>query len=158
MNKIASFMKQRRPLMVFETEDFDEFIKEIDKPIDYKNALTILHHQPLGTKCLYDSEKFDSIFEAIVWAYYKKLKGIPIERNHIEWLSYTDETGKKRKWFYDFKIAGKMVEVKGRFFAKDEAKQSQHPEVEFLTSVEILPMKKQVLKEIPNFMDEVIKL
>jgi hypothetical protein len=149
-------MKQRRPLAVFETEEFDQFIGEIDRPINYECALTILRHQPQGTKCFYDGESFDSKYEAYVYCYYKKIKCIPIERNKTEWLPYVDEAGKKRKWFFDFIIGGEPTEVKGYFRITDEMKQRQNPTVKFLTSVEINPMKKEVKKVFPDFESELI--
>ena len=120
---------------------------EIDNYIDKASAIPTVKvnnlintHGPQGQKGTLEGEKFDSKWEAAVYVYYKHIKGIFIERNHTEWLPYTDDTGKPRRFYPDFKVAGRYLEVKGIYRPADQCKMTQHPEVEFLDGIGMKPI------------------
>lgn len=100
-----------------------------------------------------DGETFDSKWEYAVWLYYKYIDCTTIERNHSEFVFYTDETGKKRKFFYDFLVGGLPVEVKGRYRPSDICKMEQHPEIQFLDSSNIKGILKEVYKHFPDWVE-----
>lgn len=98
--------------------------------------------------------KFDSKWEAAVYLYYHDVKAIPIERNQSIKVSYLSADGKIRNFYPDFIINGKLVEVKGYFRENDYLKMEQHPEIEFLTSVEINPIIEELNKIMPNWKND----
>ena len=137
--------------------EMQDFIEKIDNEI----ALSHRYNSPLGVKPvihkgIMDGEKFDSKWEAIVWIYYKKIKMLPIERNHVEYLLYVDEYGKQRHFYPDFKVAGEYIEVKGRYRPSDIKKMEQHPEVQFIDATNITKLKKEVDKLFPNWEEDYI--
>ena len=101
-----------------------------------------------------DGETFDSKWEYAVWLYYKYIECTTVERNHAEFVFYTDTTGKKRKFFYDFIICGLPVEVKGRYRPSDLCKMEQHPEIKFLDASNIKHILKAVYKEFPDWVSQ----
>ena len=113
--------------------------------------------KPQGTKCSYDGEQFDSIWEVAFYRYMKELKGNNVERNHMQSIPYTDESGKLRKFYPDFKVNGQWCEVKGIWRPSDIAKRDACPEVTFYSKTELKPMIAELNKRIPRWRDDIIK-
>ena len=141
------FMKQR-PTASYKVENkgLDSFERSFDEiynfDTDLKNNTAI--RGPQGRKGIYDSIKFDSIWEYAYYRWSKELHGNVIERNRTEYFVYYDETNKKRKFFYDFLENGLPVEVKGILRPSDACKQDQCPQVRFVFGDEV----KQIMKEL----------
>lgn len=74
----------------------------------------------------YEGMRFDSSWELIVWIYCKD-HNIPIEREPMKF--YVDYNGSQHGYMPDFKINGKLVELKGNQFFEDRTKNSRmiHP-------------------------------
>ena len=106
---------------------------------------------PIAKRGFGDGEKFDSKAEFIVYLYYKKVLLAPIERNRTEWLPYVDDVGKQRKFYPDFKAAGKFLEVKGYWRPADIKKQEAHPEVQFVDASVYGRWRKDVEKVVPDW-------
>jgi hypothetical protein len=138
-------------MKVATVEEHQDRISSIDEIPDF----SIKRNAPLGhaiaKKGTMDGEKFDSKWEAAFYIYHSKIKCVPCERNHIEYLSYVDDGGKLRKWFPDFKVSGKWFEVKGFFRPSDMHKMEQHPEVEFVDGVAMRLILKEVHKVFPDW-------
>lgn len=147
--------KKAVPVTVHQMNIYIDEIDEIPEIKEFPNSGTGAQG-PQGKKGMMDGERFDSMWEGAVYAYYKYVKGVWIERNHTEWVPYTDEKGKKRKFYPDFKMFGKYVEVKGIFRASDLAKMSQHPEIDFIDKTNIQPIFNELNKKLPNWKKDYI--
>lgn len=112
-----------------------------------------------GTKCIYDNEKFDSLWEVAFWIYHKYIQCNSISRNHNDFIPYIDHDGKQRKFYYDFSINGgaSLWEVKGIFRPSDLAKRDCCPQVNFIDRNGIKPIIKEVNKKFPTWKQDIIK-
>ena len=74
----------------------------------------------------YKGQRFDSSWELIVWIYCEE-HNIPIEREPVKF--YIDCDGNKHGYTPDFRIDGKLVELKGNQFFENRTKNSRmiHP-------------------------------
>lgn len=136
---------------------FNIYVDEIDLIPELKCYPNTNPNQgPQGKKGIMDGERFDSMWEGAVYAYYRYIKGFPIERNYHEWVPYFDENGKKRKFYPDFKFLGTFLEVKGIYRGNDLCKINQHPEIEFIDKTKIQPILKELNKTLPNWKKDYI--
>jgi hypothetical protein len=157
VNNIQHYLKTRHQFPKNATqEDYDVWIEEIDK-LDIPDPRYTPIKKSEIKKGIAEGIKFDSVWEYIVYIYYKKIKCIPCERNRTEFLLYIDPKGKTRKFFPDFLVSGKLLEVKGQFRPNDMCKMEQCPQVEFIDAEAIKPIKKEVEKFYPNFEDQYFK-
>lgn len=139
-------------------KSIEDQIEKYEKLADTREPnQTVGIHKPQGTKCSYDGEQFDSIWEVAFYRYMKELKGNNVERNHIQSIPYTDENGKLRKFYPDFKVNGQWCEVKGIWRPSDIAKRDACPEVTFYSKSEIKPMLEELNKRIPRWKQDIIK-
>lgn len=152
-----SISKQHKCTLI-DPNDIDKYVDDADhvRKVDVQIAKGI--HGPQSQRGMLDGEKFDSKWEAAVYVYYKYLKGIYIERNHTEWVPYTDETGKQRKFYPDFKMGGCYLEVKGIYRPADQCKMTQHPEIQFLDGTTIKPLLKELNEKMPDWKKDFIPL
>ena len=142
----------RHKCCVVTCEEMDEYITEQDKDKKVlEPARNAAIHKSQGEKGTLDGERFDSKWECLVWIYYKKIQCVPCERNHVDSVAYTDSNGQLRKFYPDFKVNGQFVEVKGIYRPDDMCKMEQHPEIQFIDSSNIEPIKKEVEKRFPNW-------
>lgn len=114
---------------------------------------------PQGTKCFYDNEKFDSLWEVAFYIYYKYIECSAVKRNHDDFIAYIDHDGKQRKFYYDFSLNGgaSLWEVKGIFRPSDIAKKECCPQVNFIDRNGIKPIIEAVNKRFPNWKKDIIK-
>ena len=68
-------------------------------------------------KYIYDDLQFDSSWELAYYIYHIDNE-IPIEREPSTDIWYEDVDGKKHKYYPDFKVDNKLVEVKGEYWNK----------------------------------------
>lgn len=156
----ADFLKNsienRHRCSLISPSDIDKYVDEADH-IPVVKVDNLIHvYGPQGQKGTLDGEKFDSKWEAAVYCYYKYVKGIFIERNHTEWVPYTDENGKSRKFYPDFKVGGRYLEVKGIYRPSDQCKMTQHPEIEFLDGEGMKPILAELKEKLPNWQRDFI--
>jgi len=71
-----------------------------------------------NNKYKYCDETFDSSWELVYYVYCLENQ-INIVRNHTKYFLYSDTDGKTHKYFPDFYVNGKYVEIKGNQFFKD---------------------------------------
>lgn len=142
------------PITVNQMESFINDISIIPELECYPNTGSGIGLQ--GKKGIMDGERFDSMWEGAVYAYYRYIKGIPIERNYNEWVPYFDENGKKRKFYPDFKMLGTFLEVKGIYRGNDLCKINQHPEISFIDKNLIQPIMKELNIKLPNWKKDYI--
>ncbi len=153
MKCLNSYIHTHHALPIdIQVEDIDNFIDSIDS---LGNISLSLYPNTVKAssikKGVYNGEKFDSKWEAIVYIYYKKIQNVPCERNSESFVIYYDRQGKERKFFPDFLINGSYVEVKGRYRELDLLKKEQHPEIMFIDSTSIKPLKEAVDKAFPSW-------
>lgn len=135
-------------------DEYAEFIRSIDNdpplPRPSKNATSLTGGQ--GKRNTYDGYNFDSFWEYAFYRYHKDVQGDVIIRNELEWIPYYDETGKQRKFYYDFIVNSFPYEVKGWFRPTDIAKQqATSGQVTFVSGDEIKPMMKELDAKIPSW-------
>lgn len=153
----ASILQQKRSLTVSVSE-MEKYIDGIDHLPELKGKELPANsgQGPQGKKGTMDGEQFDSMWEGAVYVYYRYIKGLAIERNRTEWLPYIDDDGKKRKFYPDFKIGNRFVEVKGIYRTSDMCKMTQHPEVEFIDKTTIGPILTELTKKLPDWKKDYI--
>ena len=109
------------------------------------------------TKKEVEEYQFDSVWEYAFYRYHKEVAGNVITRNETEWIPYFDETGKQRKFYFDFLVNAVPYEVKGFFRPSDMAKmQSTSGQVTFVSKPDILPIMKELDKQIPGWRSDCI--
>lgn len=114
---------------------------------------------PQGKRNTWDGEKFDSKWEYAFYRYHKEICGDIITRNHDEWIPYYDESGKLRKFYYDFIVNSQPHEVKGLFRESDLLKQQASSGiVVFVTGDDIKPMMKILDEKIPGWRTDCIEI
>lgn len=150
-----SIAKQHKCTLI-DPNEIDDYVNEASHIRNVEVSITHGMYGPQGQKGYLDGEKFDSKWEAAVYCYYKYIRGIYIERNHTEWVPYTDENGKQRKFYPDFKMGGRYLEVKGIYRPADQCKMMQHPEIDFLDGTNIKPLLKELNEKMPNWKDDFI--
>jgi len=135
-------------------EEFDSYIDDVCEQKNFDRVTYV----PLGksnvVKGEYNSIKFDSKWEAIYYIFMHEIESQPILRNDQrcgEFVTYYSESGHEQKFFPDFVLGGNFKEVKGRFRPDDYQKMSQHPEIEFIDSVKMKPIIKEVYKRFPDW-------
>ena len=154
---LKSSLLTRHKGLVCNAYEMGKFIDSIDEPYEIPEAPNASTGAgPQGKKGIMDGEKLDSMWEGAVYAYYKYVKGVFIERNHTEWVPYVDDNGKKRKFYPDFKLFGRFIEVKGIYRAADRCKMTQHPEIEFIDKTNIKPIWDELNKKLPNWKKDYI--
>lgn len=162
ISKTPSFLKmsvlQQHRAVPVTANGMNEYIAEIDQIPEikcYPNTGSGANG-PQGKKGTMDGEQFDSMWEGAVYAYYRYIKGMFIERNHSEWVPYVDENGKRRKFYPDFKMFNKFIEVKGIYRGTDLCKMQQHPEIDFIDKISIQPILEELNKKLPNWKKDYI--
>ena len=105
--------KAHKGLMYTQTNEFKTFMSEQNRlhPEWQENAQS--------KRIFYYGLSFDSIPEFAVYLYCTYF-GIPIIRNYSIWFDYIDIKGVSHKAFPDFIINGKLVEIKGGHFFKED--------------------------------------
>lgn len=148
---VGLLMRLRHKGVPVTVEEESAYIDHIADIPDMGPAATHSNRGPQGTRCEYQGIVFDSKWEYIFYRYNKDLKGLVVERNKTDFLPYTDETGKRRKFYYDFRVNGLPYEVKGILRPADACKMNQCPNVQFVFGDEINAMKKELDKHLPNW-------
>ena len=96
--------------------------------------------------------KFDSEYEFVAAQYFRKCKGLVVERNKTEWLAYYTDDGKLHRWLWDFRIGGILYEIKGRLTHNDTLKMKAHPDVKWIFGEEIKMMRKELDEKHPGWL------
>lgn len=148
---IAAMMRQRHKGVAMSFDEMDTYIDHIADLPEMLPATSYTNRGPQGTRCEYDGVVFDSKWEYIFYRYNKEIKGLVVERNKSEFFQYTDDTGKRRRFFYDFRVSGIPYEVKGILRPADACKMAQCPNVHFVFGDEINLMRKELDKKIPSW-------
>ena len=95
--------------------------------------------------------KLDSEYEFVVAQYFRRCKGLFVEKNKTEWLPYYTDDGVLHKWFYDFRISSILYEVKGRVTHNDTLKMKAHPDVRWLFGEDVRTMRKELDENHPGW-------
>lgn len=109
---------------------------------------------PQGTKGTARGVSYDSIWEFAYYVWKVDVNGELCERNKTEWVPYTDERCKIRRFYPDFKIATGFAEVKGIMRPSDIQKMEQHPEIEFIQGDQMKEIMKELNQKVPNWRSE----
>lgn len=111
-----------------------------------------------GIKGIFRGIQCDSLWEAAWYLYQTEIKGNVVFRNNRESFPYTDENGKKARFFPDFKMNGQYHEVKGIFRANDALKRDATIGlVMFWGANEMKKILTIVNKHSPNWKDEYVQ-
>ncbi len=145
----------------------EELEKQYIKKYDADN-LIISSNGSIGfkgrsVKGIFEGIKFDSKLELIYYLYTKDIEGKSITRNTDEFLWYFTKNGKMQKFFPDFKVEGKFVEIKGLVSDWDKSKREQHSFdclwLVYEENIELFSkMKKKVEKMYPYLYDYYLNL
>lgn len=154
-----NFWKKTGTIKPFSSiDEFDKYCDDIIKEPDVAVKANTAIHKSNIKKGYARGNKYDSFAEFTFCTYMEKIKLYSVERNDkIEFLLYTDEMGKTRKYYPDFIVNGAYYEVKGRLRPKDELKRRQHPEVTFVFQDEINEMAKELDDKIENWREDFIQ-
>lgn len=137
--------------MLFTPEEFDEYVKEVCDQPNLDRPTYVPLNPAVVKKGQYQGLKFDSKWEAAFYIYYHDIECQGITRNTTEWIYYFSESGKEKKWYPDFILEGRFVEVKGQFRPDDYQKRAQHPEIDFYDSERMKPILAEVYRRFPRW-------
>lgn len=118
-DKIKSSNQEKRNVdYAFQAEEVKEKIRQtcVDRyGVEYYSQSEEFHRNKL-TRYFYDNEIFDSSYELCFYKYNKDID-VSIERN-TDCFTYVYE-GQTHRYFPDFKVDGRYVEIKGAHFFSD---------------------------------------
>lgn len=110
-----------------------------------------------GTQGLYKGIEFDSKWEYAYYRWATEIKHMVVQRNTTEFFYYMTSDNKKQKFYPDFKVNGRFVEIKGRYRPNDVLKkESTYGSVEFIGPTEIKPIIKELRERIPNWQEDYV--
>ena len=161
MGRHHEFWKKTLKMKVFETEEeWAEWEKDCVKLPDVEAE--VFRTASMGKSNIkkgFDEhgDRYDSEWEFVVATYHRLIKNSIVERNRTQWLPYYTDDGKQKKWYPDFYIDGRWVEVKGQVREADHIKMRAHPDVKWFFGEDVKIMERELNSQKPGWRENFIR-